>query len=108
MQLRLFLVFLSARGSKKGDGLGGAPGAFAIFQGTGSRSITITGGGEPTLYPRFDEFPEFVDVLGYDLGLVTNGLRWGKREGELPANHHLTWVRMSIGIRKPENMTHPG
>ncbi len=66
------------------------------FRELGSKSITITGGGEPTLYPHFDEFLELAGDLGYDLGLVTNGLRWGKKEGELPANHRLTWVRMSI------------
>jgi len=66
------------------------------FKELGSLAMTITGGGEPTLHPRFDDLLELAHFCGIETGLVTNGLRWGKKEGVLPANYHLTWTRMSI------------
>lgn len=66
------------------------------FSELGSSAMTITGGGEPTLHPHLDDLLELTNLLNIETGLVTNGLRWGKKEGVLPANYHLTWMRMSI------------
>lgn len=39
----------------------------------GCRSITFTGGGEPTIHPQFDQMVIFAHSVGFDIGLVTNG-----------------------------------
>lgn len=40
----------------------------------GCDAITITGGGEPLLYPKLSEYIKYVFELNVDVGLVTNGL----------------------------------
>jgi len=66
------------------------------FYRLGSRAMTITGGGEPTIHPGIDEFINYTYDMGYHLGLVTNGLAWGNQKMDLPANGKLIWTRMSI------------
>lgn len=39
----------------------------------GVKSVTFTGGGEPTLHPRFDEIINGAVMLGLDVGLYTHG-----------------------------------
>ena len=39
----------------------------------GSRPEIILWGGEPLLYPRFDELAEHLRRMGFELGIVTNG-----------------------------------
>jgi len=46
----------------------------------GVKSITFTGGGEPTLHNEFKKFVKFADALGFEYGLITNGLRIDKIE----------------------------
>jgi MoaA/NifB/PqqE/SkfB family radical SAM enzyme len=46
----------------------------------GVQSITFTGGGEPTLHKDFDKMVEFAEMLGFEYGLVTNGLLVDKIE----------------------------
>ena len=41
----------------------------------GIPAIEITGGGEPTLHPKFKEFYQACGECGLDIGLVTNGSR---------------------------------
>jgi len=41
----------------------------------GVKSITFTGGGEPTLHPKFIEMAKKAYDLGFEIGLVTNGIR---------------------------------
>lgn len=73
------------------------------FAHLGSRAITITGGGEPTIHSHFDRILEMAGALGYKIGLVSNVLRWGAElkalvdsPGILAADKHLTWLRMSV------------
>lgn len=40
----------------------------------GTRSITFTGGGEPLTNPNFNTFVEIASELGFELGLITNGV----------------------------------
>lgn len=40
----------------------------------GTKSITFTGGGEPTMNPRLAAMIEFVDSIGMRAGLITNGI----------------------------------
>jgi organic radical activating enzyme len=58
----------------------------------GMKSMTITGGGEPLLYPRINEFISFVSSSDTDVGLVTNGLCLYK----LNTFEDLTWCRISF------------
>ena len=60
--------------------------------------VTIEGGGEPMLYPWFDEMIEKAASLGINLGLITNGT--------VPIDHdiiqHFTWIRFSLDAGSPE------
>ncbi len=60
--------------------------------------VTIEGGGEPMLYPWFDEMIEKAACLGIHLGLITNGT--------IPINHdiiqYFTWIRVSLDAGTPE------
>lgn len=44
------------------------------FAGFGVKSISWTGGGEPTLHPSFSKFVEWVNWVGLKQGLFTDGL----------------------------------
>jgi hypothetical protein len=56
----------------------------------------LTGGGEPTLHPDFNELVTWLAMLGIKIGLITNGTQ----------SHHVrtwkafSWVRVSINIFK--------
>jgi MoaA/NifB/PqqE/SkfB family radical SAM enzyme len=58
----------------------------------GMKAITITGGGEPLLYPKINEFISFAHSAGTDVGLVTNGICLYK----LNTFKELTWCRISF------------
>ncbi len=62
----------------------------------GSRSISFTGGGEPTMHPKFSEISERTKKLGFDLGLITNGALLQKSRLEAIAEF-FKWVRISLG-----------
>lgn len=61
----------------------------------GTRAVTITGGGEPTLHPDFCEMIKWFEHSDIAMGLVTNGLTLAT----LPsmALNKLTWCRVSHG-----------
>jgi MoaA/NifB/PqqE/SkfB family radical SAM enzyme len=59
------------------------------------RTITWTGGGEPTLHPDFFELTSFANRLGINQGLFTNGLKF-------PMTSYMDWVRVSK-TNKPWN-----
>lgn len=40
----------------------------------GTKSITFTGGGEPMLHGEFDKMVDWAETLGFEYGLITNGL----------------------------------
>jgi organic radical activating enzyme len=60
----------------------------------GLKSVTLTGGGEPTMHPNFNEFVEWLDEMGLAIGLITNGTmaRW------VSTWEKFAWVRVSINI----------
>lgn len=66
-----------------------------ILRKNGARNIELTGGGEPTLYTRFEEFCRYVDGLGYKLALVTNGSYLHHYFG-LFKEIHFSWIRVSL------------
>jgi radical SAM protein with 4Fe4S-binding SPASM domain len=67
----------------------------------GVKAITFTGGGEPTLHPRFMEMVETAKAYGLEVGLITNGLAFSPEIAEraLPM---LKWVRFSVDAGSPE------
>jgi len=67
----------------------------------GVKAITFTGGGEPTLHPRFMEMLETAIAYGLGVGLITNGLAFSPELAEkaLPL---LKWVRFSLDAGSPE------
>lgn len=66
------------------------------------KSITWTGGGEPTLYPDFDNVVEYAAFLGLDQGLYTHG---GHIDAERAAllKEKLTFVYVSLDECTPED-----
>jgi len=63
----------------------------------GTKAIELTGGGEPTIYSKFDETLDLIHELGLDLGLVTNGVAMtDARVGRLGSVRGWKWARVSI------------
>lgn len=64
------------------------------FKARGTKAITITGGGEPTLHQGLLEIVRICRDLNISVGLVTNGLLWAR--GINPEyNRLIDWVRVS-------------
>lgn len=64
------------------------------FKALGGKSITLSGGGEPTTYPFFTEIVEKAVSLKLNIGLMTNGVFSPKLLKVIGEN--LTWVRVSL------------
>lgn len=67
----------------------------------GVKAIEVTGGGEPTLHPGFDELCLAVLDRGIDLGVVTNGATEWRRD-RFSILSKAKWVRVSIDAGTPE------
>jgi sulfatase maturation enzyme AslB (radical SAM superfamily) len=57
-------------------------------------AITITGGGEPLLYPYIRQMVELISNFGLQVSLTTNGTEINKFDNEFFNN--FTWIRMSF------------
>jgi len=57
----------------------------------GTKGLTFSGGGEPTIHPNFQEIIQFTKEVGLDIGLITNGVEYID-----PILEYLTWVRFSV------------
>lgn len=69
--------------------------ALLDFTELGAKSVVITGGGDPTLHPKIEDFIIYCNYLGLKVGLITNGVKLKEKiKGEVLA--HLTWVRVSL------------
>jgi len=66
------------------------------FRKLGSKAITISGGGEPTLHQNLNDILLYAKLLGYEIGLVSNGVLWSKKGNFDIANNTLTWSRLSV------------
>ncbi|MCA8920721.1 MAG: radical SAM protein [Planctomycetes bacterium] len=62
----------------------------------GLKSVIVIGGGEPTLYPRFNEAIELMKGLGLKVGIVTNGSRMDKILEVAHLFEPEDWVRLSL------------
>lgn len=67
----------------------------------GIPAIEITGGGEPTLHPKFTDFYKRLGELNLDIGLVTNGSQLTDERIELVKKYGL-WTRISMDSATPE------
>lgn len=66
------------------------------FVSLGTKTVEITGGGEPLLYPRVREFINFCSQLGLQLGLITNGTLLNKLSVE--ELNFFSWIRISMNV----------
>lgn len=66
----------------------------------GTKSITFTGGGEPLMHPRFNDMVYTAQNMGFDTGLVTNGI-FVHRVGESIINN-CTFIRISLDAATSE------
>lgn len=69
----------------------------------GIPAVEITGGGEPTLHPKFTEFYRLCGEHGLDIGLVTNGSQLTDERISLIKKYGL-WIRISVDSATP--LTH--
>lgn len=67
----------------------------------GVKSVTWTGGGEPTLHPHFTDIIEFAATLGLDQGLYTHGGHITPALADA-LREHLTFVYVSLDECSPE------
>lgn len=67
----------------------------------GIPAIEITGGGEPTLHPKFTEFYRACGECGLDIGLVTNGSRLNDEIINMVKQYGM-WIRISMDSSNPE------
>lgn len=72
--------------------------AVSTFAGLGTKGITITGGGEPLMYPHIGALIDCAVRNGIKVGLVTNGLLLGELPGFYMSK--LTWCRVSCSDEK--------
>ncbi len=66
----------------------------------GVKALTLTGGGEPTLHPRFADLCQRAYDLGMAVGVYSNGLR---REALVAAAPHLAWAYISLDEVDPRS-----
>ena len=62
----------------------------------GLKSVIVIGGGEPTLYHRFEESISFMKSLGLQIAIVTNGSRHEKLAAIAHELDRNDWIRFSI------------
>ena len=80
----------------------------AKLKSKGLKAVTITGGGEPLLYPMINEMIECLSIRNISTGLVTNGILLSSKLKHKNFNK-LTWCRIScsseykIDFRKSQN-----
>ncbi len=62
----------------------------------GLRSVIVIGGGEPTVYPGFEDVMRHMKSLGLKLGVVTNGSMMSKILEVADVLEPEDWVRLSL------------
>lgn len=62
------------------------------FRRLGTKAIELTGGGDPTMWPYFDEGVEYLNDIGYSIGVNTNGILLKEKKSWDKCN----WVRVSL------------
>lgn len=62
----------------------------------GLKAVILTGGGEPTIYPKFNELVQWIHALGIKVALITNGTQAKRVEAKTWAC--FSWVRLSLNV----------
>jgi len=62
----------------------------------GLRSVIVIGGGEPTVYPKFEEVIRHLKALDIKIGVVTNGSLPKKIKAVADVLEPQDWVRLSL------------
>jgi wyosine [tRNA(Phe)-imidazoG37] synthetase (radical SAM superfamily) len=62
----------------------------------GLKSVIVIGGGEPTLYPKFEETIRFMKGLGLQIAIVSNGTGNAKIARVADCMDSCDWVRLSL------------
>lgn len=68
----------------------------------GLRSVILIGGGEPTLYPGFEDFVRFAKRLGLQVAIVSNGGRGDQLLAVADALGPGDWLRLSLDAGSDE------
>ena len=61
----------------------------------GLKTVEITGGGDPTLYPKINELIHFAYKIGLEVGMITNGVLL-KEKLTKESLFRLKWLRISM------------
>lgn len=71
----------------------------------GVKSVTFSGGGEPTIHPHFDAIIKYALSVGLELGVYTHG---GHLRGERAAwmKQHFKWIYISFDAWDVESYKH--
>lgn len=62
----------------------------------GLKAVILTGGGEPTLYPHFNELVRWLKQQGLSIALITNGTNIDRVDQDVWDS--FSWVRVSINF----------
>lgn len=71
----------------------------------GLKSVILIGGGEPTLYPYFEEVVKFLKNLSLQVGIVSNGTKMEKIEKIANLLQKKDWVRLSLDAGSNETFS---
>ncbi len=63
---------------------------------SGLKSVIVIGGGEPTIYPKFEETIRFMKDLGLQVSVVSNGSGMDKIAAVADCLEETDWVRLSL------------
>ncbi len=66
----------------------------------GTKAVTFTGGGEPTMHPQFPSLAQAAAAEGLQLGLYTNGVNASRL---LEGAGHFAWVYVSLDAATAED-----
>jgi len=66
----------------------------------GTKSVTFTGGGEPLVHPNFNRMAYIARNMGFDIGLVTNGVALDKVKEDLLSE--FIFIRVSLDAASSE------
>ena len=61
----------------------------------GTKAISFTGGGEPTIHKDYLELIKFTNEIGFDVGTITNGSAITERNVDTIIEN-LQWIRISM------------
>jgi pyruvate-formate lyase-activating enzyme len=70
--------------------------SLALMAERGLRSVILIGGGEPTLYPGFVDFVQFLKGLDLQVSIVSNGSRGDRLAGAARHMDANDWIRLSL------------